>query len=75
MVREPVVPAKAGTQSATQSDQTNRSKVMLAGLGPSLRWDDEYLRFRAVPINNLKFKKWNNKQLAGCNPFCKNFFA
>jgi hypothetical protein len=29
---------------------------------PSLSWDDEYLRFRAVPINNLKFEKWNKSK-------------
>ena len=42
-MREPVVPAKAGTQSATQSDYY--FKVMLMGLGPSLRWDDDFLVF------------------------------
>ena len=32
---------------------------MLTGLGPSLRWDDEFLRFRAVLIYKLMVEKWN----------------
>jgi hypothetical protein len=59
-MREPVVPAEAGTQSATRSGYC--FKVMLMGLGPSLRWDDEYLRFRAVIINELMVEKWNKSR-------------
>jgi LPS-assembly lipoprotein len=28
------------------------------GLSPSLRWDDEYLRFREIPIKSLMVAKW-----------------
>ena len=56
---EPVVPAKAGTQSITRSGY--RFKVMLMGLGPSRSlpsnaliggWDDEY--FYGVPKNRYQ---------------------
>ena len=33
-------------------------KVMLAGLGPSLRWDDEYLKLREIPLGKLMGEKW-----------------
>src|SRR5450759_4393562 len=33
---------------------------LCSGLGPSLRWDDEYLRLRAILIRKLKFENWNH---------------
>ena len=32
---------------------------LCSGLGPSLRWDDEYLRVRAAPISKLMIENWN----------------
>ena len=42
---------------------------MLAGLGPSLRWDDEFLRFRAVLIKKLMVEKWNEWFRNPCSGF------
>jgi hypothetical protein len=66
MAREPVVPAEAGTQSRQHHFGTICMIRLCSGLGPSLRWDDEYLRFREVPIYKLMVEKWNN--LLGSTP-------
>jgi hypothetical protein len=46
-----VAPAEAGAQPATQSEYANRQnqEVMLTGLGPSLRWGDEYFEISGNP--------------------------
>src|SRR5450759_4570790 len=59
MARVPVVPAEAGTQSRQHHFGTICMIRLCSGLGPSLRWDDEYLRFREVPIYKLMIEKWN----------------